>query len=403
MADPTPSIMILGFVFGFHIVLVNIDMGLAILIPLLKRFGETKDRPFYINAAKRYMKYLAIIYASAGVFATAFTVFLLSFFPEFIRLAGTALIVPFALAVIFISIRLLTISAYWYSWDKLRSDYHFGLGLILASTSFLIPFAFRLVFSFLNTPSAVVSTDPLIVDPGLLLTNPTFWPLYIKSILGGLALTMFLLVTVYTYRLRRNIGDKSENEYFIKQYLTLGMWPLLIQPIFGFWYLASLNLATTFKFSNVAGNWFGIPPQATDYSLLFALKLLMVFFQFFVLLYILWLFLNKKGEINFEDNNLQLILLGIGPAAVLTILFGELLNELSQLPYFIAVPSLESILPMINISTALNPLAAAFDIYALTIFAIVPLLAAFFVLLYYVLVENGKKKDTSEMASDVKE
>ena len=129
----------------------------------------------------------------------------------------------------------------------------------------------------------------------------------------------------------------------------------------------------------------------------------MVFFQFFVLLYILWLFLNKKGEINLEDNNLQLILLGIGPAAVLTILFGELINELSQLPYFIAVPSLESILPMININTALNPLAAAFDIYALTFFAIVPLLAAFFVLLYYVLVENGKKKDPSEMASDVKE
>ena len=73
-------------------------------------------------------------------------------------------------------------------------------------------------------------------------------------------------------------------------------------------------------------------------------------------------------------------------------MFGEYLNVFSQLPYFVAVLELENVLPMINVFNSIDPLAALFDIYVITVFAITPLLIVFFVLLYYVIagkVQNG--------------
>ncbi len=391
MADPSIAIGFLAFVFGIHIALVNIDIGLAVIIPFLKRYGETKGNELFVSEAKKYMKYFAIVYATAGVYATAFTVFLLAFFPEFLWLGGIALLIPFGLAVVFVALRLFSISAYWYTWNKLNSNYHFYLGLILASTSFIIPLMFRSVFAFLNNPIGVESLDPLVIDWFKVYTNPTLWPLYLKSIAGAFSATFFMLVTVYAYRVYKGIGEKDDNLKFIKLYLNNGMWLLFLMVIFGFWYLASLSAATPYKFSNIVGVWFGVSPQGTDYSWLFILKMLLVSYQVFVIIYILQTGITKEKVVLIEGYNIKL-LMGIGPAAVLTIVLGEYLNAFSQLPYFIAQPGLEDSLPMINVFNSINPLAALFDVYSVTIFAIIPLLLAFFVLLYYLL--GGKLKNS---------
>jgi len=162
------------------------------------------------------------------------------------------------------------------------------------------------------------------------------------------------------------------------------MWLLGLMLFFGFWYLASLGLASPYKFSNVAGTWFGISPQGLDLSWLFALKLILVGYQIFVFLYLLRS-VFVAGSINYSDKTTQLLLILLGPVAVTTILLGEYLNAFSQLPYFVAVPSLETALPEINLYNSINPLATLFDVYVLTVFAGVPLLTVFFVMLYYIL------------------
>lgn len=384
MADPTIPLAFMALVFGFHIVLVNVDIGLAIIIPVLKRLGEIWNKKSFVEEARKYMKYFAIVYATAGVFGTAFTVFLLSFFPSFLKIGGIVLLFPFGFAVIFLILRLFSISAYWYTWDRIRPEYHFYLGLILAATSFLVPFTFRTVFAFLNNPIGVESLSPLKLNWGKMFTNPTLAPLYLKSIVGALAGTLFILVTLYAYRLYRGIGDGDVNKYFIRKYLSIGMWFLLLQFVLGFWYIASLSAYSPYKFSNIFGIWFGSGAIGGDYSWLFVFKMILVGFQVFVVLYILYQLFGEEKDI-FENRNNIYLLMGIGPAALLTILVGEYLNAFSQLPYFIAVPELENQLPIINVSKSLNKLAALIDIYALTIFAIIPLLLAFLVFLYYIL------------------
>lgn len=382
MTDPTIAIALMAFVFGIHIILVNIDIGLGMIIPIWKRIGEIRGIEAYVMESKKYMRYLAIIYASAGVFGTAFTVFLLSFFPEFLWLGGVVLIYPFGLAVIFLILRLFSIGSYWYTWDRLRGDYHFYLGLLLAFTSFAVPYAFRTVFAFLNYPAGVENLSPLKLDPLKMFTNPTQLPIYLKSVAGGVIAATFTLTSLYAYSIRKGIGDKETSERFIRTFLNIGIWLLALQVIFGFWYLASLSNYAPFKFNNIAGSWFGGEFTA-DYSWLFFIKLLLVAYQFFVVLYIA--FKSISGEkFDASEKTMNALLIGIGPAALLTILLGEYLNAFSQLPYFVAQPSLEESLPMINVYKSINELAAVFDMYVITLVGLIPLFLAFILLLYYV-------------------
>ena len=390
MADPGLAIAIMAIVFGIHIVLINIDLGLGIIIPILKRIGEIRGNEVYVSEARKYMRYFAIVYASAGVFGTAFTVFLLTFFPEFLWLGGVLLIVPFGLAVVFLILRLFSIGAYWYTWDKLRGDYHFYLGLVLAFTSFAVPYAFRSVFAFLNYPAGVESISPLKLNPIKMLTNPTLMPIYLKSVAGGVLAATFSLVSLYAYKVRKGESDKETASGFIKKYLNVGMWLLGLQVIFGFWYLASLSMYAPYKFGNIVGVWFGRSVSA-DYSWLFTIKMLLVAYQFFVVFYIAFTSIQGK-EFDVADDTTNKLLLGLGPAALLVIMFGEFLNAFSQLPYFVAQPALEEALPMINVYNSINELASVLDIYAIAFFAFIPLFLAFFVLLYYILagkVSNG--------------
>ncbi len=383
MADPGIPLAMMAIFFGFHIVLVNVDMGLGIIIPILKRLGELKGKEVYISEARKYMRFFAIMYASAGVFGTGFTVFLLTFFPEFLWLGGIVAFAPFAVAILFLTLRFLTLTLYWYGWDRFKPELHFYIGIVLMITSFGVPFGFRAVFSFLNVPQGVENISPLELNVAKMFTNPTLPPLYLKSIFGALAATFFTLVSVYTYRYYKKLGNQEDNIYFIKLYLSYGMLFLFLQFITGFWYLGSLAAYAPYKFGNIAGAWFG-GTVVSDYSWLFALKLFFVAVQVGVILYIFYWML-EKGEFNLNDKYTLYGLLSIGPASLLTIVLGEYLNAFSQLPYFVAQPSLEDALPMINVFNSINELAAIFDVYSVVIFAGIPLILAFLVLLYYVI------------------
>ena len=96
MPEPIPIVVILSLALGLHIALVNLDIGLATLIPIMKRVGERREDEFLVRRAKSLMRYYAMTYAVAGVFGTAFTVALLAFYPAFIGLAGHLTWVPSA-------------------------------------------------------------------------------------------------------------------------------------------------------------------------------------------------------------------------------------------------------------------------------------------------------------------
>lgn len=401
--EPASVIGILSLAYGIHIVLVNLDIALATLIPTLKGIGEKRGDCFLVNRAKTLMRYYASTYAVAGVFGTAFTVALLSFYPSFVAFVGHIAWTPFGLAVLTIALRFLTIAGYWYLWDRVSSRTHLVIGITMAASGLLIPFGFRAVFALLNAPFGLhLRPQPYLVASETLLSNPTFAPLYLKSVFGAMAAGTLTLASAYAWRYFK-VDESLKERYasLVSRLLPAGGLFLTAMLPLGFWYVIGLLAVSQYKFINIFGRWLGpgIEP-ARDYSLIFILKMGLVAVQIGVLLYVFQRVL-KVGEL--DDRSLRWTRLA-GPAALATVLVGEMLNAYSQLPYFIARPDLFQFMPrhMVEALSAesVNTLANLPGVYIVTGAMLAPLLAAVAVLFYITLTEAGEPESEEEIPSD---
>lgn len=389
-----PQAYFLALVFGIHIVAVNLGIAISTLVPFLKRRADLTNDEDLSGISKRIFKIYAATYALAGVMGTAFTVFLLSFYPEFVGIAGNVTLIPFALAILSILIHFLAIVSYYYGWERFGSRTHFMIGVILALTSYTIPLGFRAVFSFLNTPIGLHFDGKPYLNFVEALTNPTFLPLYLKSILGAIAFGSLFLSTVAVLNSGKRSG--AENEVYSTG-LRIATASLFFQLLLGAWYSLSL-LSTPLKFNNVFGSFgwsIAGAERTSDYSWLFALKVIFVLIQVVILLELA--FRRSFEEPKHADR--KLIFLATFSAA-LTVLLGEYLNMFSQYPFFLAnlpmiapkIPepwrtilgralSLENVSPLAN-----DPLLLSLTSVGI---AILLLAAGYFIYLVFVKEEEG--------------
>lgn len=380
--------MILYFlilVFGLHIVMVNLSIAFSTTIPFMKRSGERNNNEIYIRTARRLMNFYAATYALAGVFGTAFTVFLLSFYPGFIGLAGHLTFVPFGIAVLAIVAHFFAISAYWYGWDKWSASTHFGIGLVLFITVLVIPLGFRAISAFLNTPAGLELEPKPHLNILTAFMNPTFLPIYLKSVTAALTAGFFTISSAYALQYMR--GEQEAFE-IVSKFIKLAAIFLTLTIILGVIYAETLRQFVYYKFSNAFGMLIG-DVAAHDVSWLFILKLITIAVQ----MYAIYAF--TKGKIK--------PVIAAGPAALVGVFAGEILNSLSQYPYFIAKLGDENFVSSIpepvriylaerlNLELA-NPLAASGELYTITVAFLAPLLVAAAFFIYLLLTPSGESE-----------
>ncbi|QOJ79055.1 cytochrome ubiquinol oxidase subunit I [Infirmifilum lucidum] len=384
------SIFFLALVFGIHIVAVNVGIALATLVPILKRRAESTGDSQLVEASRGLFRIYAATYALAGVMGTAFTVFLLSFYPEFVGVAGNITMVPFGIAIVAIVLHFFAIVAYWYGWDAFDSRTHFYTGVLLTVTAYLIPLGFRAVFAFLNTPIGLEFDGKPSLNVLQALANPTFLPLYLKSVVGALALGALFVSAVFAFKGLRSGELSGAEESLYLDGLKWGTVGLFAMAILGAWYAVSLT-NTPIKFNNIFSSlgWAiqGVQ-RFSDYSWLFLLKMALVVLQAYLLLELMVL---RPGEAATKRGYTYSILAAV--LAALTVLTGEYLNAFSQYPYFVAnLPLVASSVPepwrtILGRSLDLrntSPLALDPALYSVTILALVVLFAAAGYFLYVV-------------------
>ncbi len=328
----------LAFTFGIHIMMVNLSVGLAPLI-LYYRNRSIKDKRYEV-IAKGLARFYAATYGLAGVFATAFTVFLVSFYPEFIGLAGNIALLPFGIAILMIALNFLSIALYWYGWDKWSLRTHNLIGLLLVISAFLIPFGFRAVFAFLNIPTGLhfdtTNGKFYLSVTEFLRHNPTFWPLYLKTITAALTATFIVVSAGYAYKYHKAENEDHREVYrsVVNSLIPPALVGLILMFFFGLWYALSL-MKVPYKFNNIFGG-FGLKVGdigiAYNFSWAFILK--MFFYVSQLVIVILIYRSTKKGKSLSISQVKQLIYAGF--AALATIVTGEYLNAFSQYPWFIA-------------------------------------------------------------------
>ncbi|WP_457548622.1 cytochrome ubiquinol oxidase subunit I [Archaeoglobus sp.] len=355
----------LALAFGLHVVMVNLGIGLSAIIPFTKRRAELNGDAEMLRTAKNLMKFYASTYGLAGVFGTAFTVFLLSFYPAFLGLAGHITFVPFGLSICLIALHFLALTLYWYGWDKFSSEKHFAIGIIMMVSAILIPLGFRAIFGFLNVPMGLELQPKLHLDVLKALSNPTFLALYPKSIFASFSVTFVVLATAFAYR-RRELALK---------FAKLGLICLIATAVFGIIYAETLRIYASYKYSN-AFAFLGLK-ASYDVSWMFLLKMAFVTIQFVALI----LFIVK------ENNKLMPL---AGFSALAGVFMGEMLNAFSQYPYLIVNVSglppevVNALADIINMAKP-NPIATMESLYLITLAFLIPLLASASLLVYLVL------------------
>ena len=386
------SVFWLAFNFGVHIVMVNLVIGMAVLVPLLKYLGTKRGDQLTVNMARRLMRYYAITYGVAGVFGTAFTVFLFSYYPFATLLLGTVAIVPFAIAIGFVGVNFFSLIAYWYGWDRFSPRTHNIIGIIMAGSALMIPFGFRGVFAFLNEPKGLEFTaSGVTLDPFAAYSNPTFWPLYLSSVIGALAATMIAVMGGFAIQyLRRPDEERAYFEAALRKFYLPSLVLLLVMVPLMFAYLMSL-LTVPYKFNNIMAA-FGVSVDgspAYDFTWIFVLHLAMVALQFIALVYIASA--AFKGQLVTRGTAIASI---VGGATALGgIEAGEMLNAFAQFPRFIAAltPSEASTFPSpynalfstYNNLTVYNSLAAAPFAQFFTSFMMAIMIVVLVLFIYY--------------------
>ncbi|BEP18572.1 hypothetical protein PYJP_19240 [Pyrofollis japonicus] len=329
----------LALTFGLHITMVNLGIGLAWLVPYLKWRADRGEKDLE-QVARSLMRFYAATYGVAGVFGTAFTVFLLSYYPGFIGFAGDIAMIPFGIAIVMIALHFFAISAFWYGWDRWSRGTHYFIGFLLGISALLIPLGFRAVFAFLNIPAGL-GYDPaakkFYLDvAAAILKNPTYIPLYVKSIVAAFTTTFLVVMGAYAYKyfIVNSEAEKQVSLKVARMMAKPAAVGLALMLLLGLWYAFSLE-NIPYKFNNVfatLGLKVGYGKAYYDVSWLFVLKMLLFLFQIVAVAYAFKAVMS--GRISRTHGR---ILLYAGVAALLTVAAGEYLNAFSQYPFFVAV------------------------------------------------------------------
>lgn len=327
----------LALTFGAHIMMVNLSIGLSPLIVYYR--NKAVKEPKFESVARSLARFYAATYGVAGVFGTAFTVFLLSFYPKFIGLAGHIALIPFAIAILMIALHFLMLALYWYGWDRWSLATHNIIGYLLVISVLLIPLGFRAVFAFLNVPTGLhydaTSGKFYLSVTEFLRHNPTFWALYLKSLVAAYTATFIAVAGGYAYKYIKSEGEEKEVSLsVVEKMLPWALGGLIAMFFLGAAYAFSL-LSVPYKFNNVFGGFgwkTGDGTVAYNFSWLFALKMLLYIFQFVAVGLAFTVVLREK---TITPSRAKWLLYS-GFAALATIAVGEYLNAFSQFPYFIA-------------------------------------------------------------------
>ena len=311
-----PGVFWLTVTFGLHIVLVNLGVGISIVAPLLRIMALRRGDERLDKEAYTLTRFYAATYALGGVFGTAFTVYLFSYYPSFTSLLGRIALYNYALAIMALVAHFLSLTIFYYGWNRLPPRIHTASGIALAVSALLIVLGFRSVFAQLSSPVGVDLARGIVTNPlEALLGNPLLPPLYLKSIAAAITAT---LVAAAGWHALRN------EESLARLYLKPALAGLVVVLLAGAWYGLELR-RVEYKFNNIFGGLGLGGEPSLDLSWLLLLKILLWSIQLAGVTMAL-----HRGVTRARG------LLAIAAlSALVAIPAGEYLNAYSQYPYFI--------------------------------------------------------------------
>jgi cytochrome bd ubiquinol oxidase subunit I len=159
---------------GFHILFAAGGIALPVLMVISEwRWRRSGDR-HWEAVAKAWARGTAVLFAVGAVSGTVLSFELGLLFPGFMRTAGAAVGLPFALEGFAFFTEAIFLGLYLYGWDRLRPSLHLASGVIVATSGLLSALFVTMANAWMNAPRGFRVQDRVLtdIDPVAAMTTP---------------------------------------------------------------------------------------------------------------------------------------------------------------------------------------------------------------------------------------
>ncbi|HVQ16173.1 MAG TPA: cytochrome ubiquinol oxidase subunit I, partial [Vicinamibacterales bacterium] len=219
---------------GFHIVFAEIGIAMPLLMVLAEWRWQRSGDPVYLQLAHRWAKGTAVLFAVGAVSGTVLSFELGLLWPEFMRLAGPVVGIPFSLEGFAFFTEAIFLGVYLYGWERVSPRAHLLAGLIVALSGAASALFVVIVNAWMNTPTGitvdagrVVSVDPI---AGML--NPSTFQQALHMLLAAYAATGIAVAGIHAAILLRR-REVVFHRHAMMIALTIAIPSALLQPISG--------------------------------------------------------------------------------------------------------------------------------------------------------------------------
>lgn len=190
---------------AFHIIFAVYGIGLPLLMVIAEALWlKTEDRD-YLDMARRWARATGVLFAIGAVSGTVIAFELGLLWPEFMKLAGPVIGMPFSMEGFAFFVEAIFLAVYLYAWDKVNPKAHWLSGIAVAISSVLSGIFVVDANSWMNSPRGLVLLDGTqsSVHPLLAMLNPFASTEIPHMVLAAYIAVGFSVAAIYAFSLLR--------------------------------------------------------------------------------------------------------------------------------------------------------------------------------------------------------
>jgi cytochrome d ubiquinol oxidase subunit I len=219
---------------GFHIIFAVVGIGMPLLMLVAERRWLSTGDPIDRELARRWSRGTAILFAVGAVSGTVLSFELGLLWPEFMRLAGPIIGMPFSLEGFAFFTEAIFLGIYLYGWDRIPPRAHLAAGGLVALSGMISGIFVVIANAWMNTPTGfdLVNGQVTAIDPLAAMANPAALPQTIHMTLAAYAATGFAVAGIHALLLRFD-----PHNMFHRRAITIGLLvggpAAVLQPLSG--------------------------------------------------------------------------------------------------------------------------------------------------------------------------
>jgi cytochrome bd ubiquinol oxidase subunit I len=224
----------MGVSLAFHIVFAVIGIAMPVMMVVAERRWQVTGHAIYLDLAKRWAKGTAILFAVGAVSGTVLSFELGLLWPEFMRLAGPVIGMPFSLEGFAFFTEAIFLGVYLYGWARISPRAHLWAGVAVAVSGAASGIFVVIANAWMNAPAGfeLVNGQAVNVDPIAAMGNAAALTQTIHTTLAAYAATGFAVAGIHAFLLLKDPANAFHRRA-LEIALMVGAPAAVLQPISG--------------------------------------------------------------------------------------------------------------------------------------------------------------------------